>query len=50
MAKWTDGKGDTLIITTHDETTSVRISPANDLKSIELNVPLATLKEMVDVQ
>ena len=47
---WTDGKGDTLIITTRGETTSVRISPANNLKSKEIWIPLETLKEMVNAQ
>ena len=50
MSTWAGGKGDTLIITTRGKTTSVRISPANNLKSKEIMIPLETLKEMVDAQ
>ena len=50
MSTWTDGKGDTLIIATRGEMTSVRISPANNLKSKEIMIPLETLKEMVNAQ
>jgi len=50
MASWTTDWGDKLTITTRGETSSVRISPANNLKSKEIRIPIEVLKEMVTAQ
>ena len=50
MATWTTDYGDTLVIITRGETSIVRISPANNLKSKEIRIPLETLKGMVNAQ
>ena len=48
MTTWTDEKGDTLVIITQAEAARVRISPANDLKSLQITIPLKILQEMVN--
>ena len=42
--------GDKLIIKTKDGLTSVRISPANNLKSKEFQIPYGELQVMVNMQ
>ena len=50
MATWTTDCGDKLVVITRYGTSIVRISPANNLKSKEIRIPLETLKEMVNAQ
>ena len=50
MATWATSIAEKLIITTQNGITKVRISPAGNLKSKEIQIPLETLKEMVAAQ